>query len=54
MKFSKCGMIFSLVVPNDEKNQVAEQVQICRIGKNMSVYDLFNQYAHSRYMVHFP
>jgi len=41
MKFSQCGTQFALVVPQDSKNKVPEQIRICKMVKN-EIYEFIH------------
>ena len=42
IKFSDCGTMFTLVVPNDDRNEVPEQVRLIRLNQNSTVHDVLN------------
>ena len=54
MKFSNCGHLFSLFIPEDPRTSVKEQIITCRLGRNGSVFEFINQLEHNKYSVHFP
>jgi len=42
-----------MIIPNDGKNEVPEQLRICRLGKKKGIEDIIDQMENHHYMIHY-